>query len=92
MLAAVFGPTPGAPGDPVGGVAAQRDEVRHLLRVDAVALAHLGRPDPRKAAPAHRLEDGHAVADELEGVAVRGGDEHRPVPVRAAAARKSSAS
>ena len=37
-------------GDLVRGIAAQRDEVGHLLRVDAVALAHLGRPDPRQRA------------------------------------------
>ena len=37
-------------GNPVGRVAAERDEVRHLLWLDAVALAHLGRPDPRERA------------------------------------------
>ena len=61
----------------VGRVAAQRDEVRHLLRLDAVALAHLRRADPRELAhAARRLQDRDAVADELERVAVGGRDEH----------------
>ena len=46
--AAVFAPTPARAGDPVGRVAAQRDEVGHLLGLDAVALAHLRRPDPQR--------------------------------------------
>ena len=41
-------PDAGRAGDLVRRVAAQRDEVRHLRRLDAVALAHLGRPDPRE--------------------------------------------
>ena len=39
--AAVFSPIPSAAGQPVGGVAAQRDEVGHELGRHAVALAHL---------------------------------------------------
>ena len=68
-------------GDLVGRVAAQRDEVRHLLGLDAVALAHLGRPDARELAHTlDRLKDRHAVGDELERVAVRRRDEHRAGP------------
>ena len=66
-------------GELVGGIAAQRDEVRHLRGLDAVALANLGRPDPRELGDAlHRLEHGRQLADELERVAVGGGDERRP--------------
>ena len=66
-------------GDLVRRVAAQRDEVGHLLGIDAVALAHLGRPDARELAdPAHRLQDRDVVRGELEGVAIRGRDERRP--------------
>ena len=83
--AAFFGPMPARAGQLVGRVAAQRDQVRHLLGVDAVALAHLGGADPRELAhAARRLEDRHAVARELERVAVGGRDEHvaRPLPRR----------
>ena len=60
----------------VGRVAAQGDEVRHLLGLDAVSLAHLAGPDPRELGDAlDRLEDGRPLADELERVAVGGGDE-----------------
>ena len=93
IVAADFGPTPGRAGDPVGRVAAQRDEVRHLLGLDAVALAHLGGPDPRELAHAlHRLEDVTRSltswnASRSEVVTTTG-----PAQPAAAAARKSSAS
>src|SRR5215207_5718102 len=38
-------PDPRGAGDPVGWVSAQGDEIRYLLGVDAVTLAHLVRPD-----------------------------------------------
>ena len=78
----------------VGRVAAQRDQVGHLLGVDAVALAHLVRADARELAHAlRRGEHRHAVADELVRVAIGGRDEHRRRATScAAAARKSSAS
>ena len=48
--------------------------------LDPVALAHLRRADPGELAdPLHRLQDRHAVADELEGVAV-GGRHDAPAP------------
>ena len=77
---------PGA-GHLVGRVAAQRDEVGHLRGLDAVALANLGRADPRELGDAlHRLEDGRPLGDELERVAVGGGDEGQasasPPPAR----------
>ena len=62
--------------DLVGRVAAERDEVGHLLRLDAVALAHLGRPDARqRPAAVLRLQDRRLLADELERVAVAARDE-----------------
>ena len=63
--------------EPVGGIAAQRDEVRHLLGLDAVALAHLGRADARELAETPRTGCRIVVRGlgELEEVAVGGGDE-----------------
>ena len=67
--------------DPVGGVAAERDEVGHLRGLDAVALAHLVRADPReRAAAALRLEHRRPVADELEGVTVAARDQRASSP------------
>src|SRR5439155_18184078 len=60
----------------VGRIAAERDEVWHLRRLDAVALAHLGGADTGDLADAaNGLKDGGAVARELERVAVGRGDE-----------------
>ena len=63
-------------GNPVGRVAAQRDEIGNLARLDPVALAHLRRPDAeeRAAAPL-RLQDRRLLARELERVAVAARDE-----------------
>ena len=68
---------PACPGDPVGRVAAERDEVRDLLRVDAVAFAHLRRPDPRGRLASHGLQDRRPGARQLERVPVGRRDEHR---------------
>src|SRR6185295_20053248 len=58
--------------EPVGRVAAERDEVGHLLRLDAVTLANLRRSDPGELGDAsHRLQDRRAVARELEEIAIR---------------------
>src|SRR4051794_32269025 len=59
------------PGQLVGRVAAQRDEVGHLLRVDAVAVAYLRRADPLDLRDAPlRHEQRRVLARELEEVAV----------------------
>src|SRR5205807_1989767 len=64
--------------EPVRGIAAQGDEVRHLLRLDAVALAHLGRADARQFGDSpYRLQDRRVLAGELESVAVGGRHESR---------------
>src|SRR5215468_11538914 len=57
-------------GNVVRRVAAQRDEIRHLGRLDAVAFAHLRWADAGHLAGAHRLQDDRARRSELEGVAV----------------------
>jgi hypothetical protein len=64
------------PRDPVGGVAAQRDEVGHERRRHAVAALDLGRVDDlgALAAGAH-VENAHALAGALVEVAVAGHDE-----------------
>ena len=63
-------------GDLVRRIAAQGDEVAHLLRVDAVPLAHLGRADPGQLADAaYRLEDRDVGSCELVRVAVGGRNE-----------------
>ena len=66
-------------GQLVRRVAAQRDEVGHLLRLDVVALANLVGPDPRELAhAAGRRENRHGLGRKLERIAVRGDDERRP--------------
>ena len=61
--AAVFGPTPRAPGILSEGSPRSAMKSGHLGRLDAVALAHLGRADPgERAAAALRLEDRRALA------------------------------
>ena len=62
-------------------IAAQRDEVRHLMRVDSVAFADLGRADARHFAGPHGIEDRRRVRGELERVAVAARDQHGPVPL-----------
>ena len=77
--AAVFAPIALGARQAVGRVAAQRDEVRHLLGVDAVhprtaVGVHLVRPLLARALE----QDGDGVAHALEHVAVAG--EHQRVP------------
>ena len=72
-------------GDPVGGVAAQGDEVGHLGGVDPVAPAHLAGVDGLGAAAARAdVEHGHAVAGALVHVAVAGHHERAAAGVRLA--------
>ena len=67
--------------DVVGGVAAQCDQIGHLLGLDAVALAHAGAIDALEHAARTRMQRRRHVRDELVGVAVARDDE------RTAAAR-----
>src|SRR5262249_60938587 len=73
-----LGANPLGPGDTVRGVAAQRNEIRHLRGLNAVALAHLARADARHFAGADRLQDGCHCRRELKGVTVATGHEHAP--------------
>ena len=89
--AAVLAPMPLAPGQPVGRVAAQRDEVRHLLGPDRRS-ARAPRPAPsRRGPPARALQQHvHVLGRALEHVAVAGEDQRRaarlaPRPARASA-------
>ena len=62
--------------DPIRGVAAERDEVRHLLGLDAVPLPHLVGPDAVELADAAlRQQDRRRLRRELEEVAVARHDE-----------------
>ena len=62
---------PGTPGDVVGGVALEADEVGDLGGVDAVALADpLGGVDDHVGDAARRHHDADVVGGQLEGVAI----------------------
>ena len=61
--------------DLVRRVAAQRDEVGNLRRLDAVARDDLRRVDPRHLAGADRIENRGAVGGKLERVAVAARDQ-----------------
>src|SRR5262249_12622567 len=62
------------PGQLVGRVTAQRDEIRHLPGIDAIALPHLRGTDARHFAGADRIEDCRSFRSELKGVAVAARD------------------
>ena len=81
ICAAVLGPTPRAPGSLSDVVAAQRDEVRDLLRLHAVALSDLGRADPRDLAHAAWV-GGWSRSSRRAGT--RRGRRSPPTPVRRA--------
>ncbi len=65
-----FRPDPFGPGQPVRRIAAQRDEIRHLFGLDAIAFAHLGRADARHLAGAYGVQDQRPAGRELVGIAV----------------------
>ena len=74
--AAVFAPTPRAPGILSDGSPRSAMKSGTCVGLDAVALAHLGRPDPReRPAALLRLQHDRPLADELERVAVAARDE-----------------
>ena len=62
----------------VGGITPQRDEVRHLLRIDAVALAHLGGSDARHLAGSNGMQDRREPGRQLERVAVAARHDRSP--------------
>lgn len=61
----------------VGGVASQRDEIRHLTGIDAVPLVHLSWSDPGHFAGTHRMEDGGQLRGELERIAIAARDQRQ---------------
>ena len=76
--AAVFSPTPLAPGDAVGGVAAQGDEVGHQLGADSVLLLDRRGVNRLGAlAAGSRVEHGDRLRRALEHVAVAGEQQRR---------------
>jgi len=54
----------------IGGIAAQRDEIRNLPGIDAIPRANLGWIDARHLAGAYGIEDGGAIRGKLERIAV----------------------
>src|SRR5215204_1007959 len=61
---------PRAPGSLSDGSPPQGNEIRDLPRLDAVALAHLGRADSGHLAGPDRLQDGRPPGRKLERVAI----------------------
>ena len=51
-------------------IAAQRDEVGYLFRIDAISLPNLFGPDARKLAAPRRVEDRCALRGELKGISI----------------------
>ena len=86
--AAVFAPTPGRARDPVGGVAAQGDQVGDQLGADAVALAHLLGPDLADSAALAELDHRHPLADGAVEVAVAGQQQRAPAALAPRRARR----
>jgi len=66
----------GSAGQLVRRVAPQRDEIRHLLGLDAIAGADLRGTDARHLAGADRIEDRRVSRGELERVAIAAGHQH----------------
>src|SRR5215213_9503978 len=59
-------------------VAAKRNEIRHLFRIDTIAHAHLRRTDARHFTRAYRVENGRVLGSKLKRVAVAARNKHRP--------------
>ena len=70
-----LGPDTCRAGNPVGRVAAQGDEIRHLMGPHAVTLHDLGRADPGQLPGLDRLDDGRALRDQLKGIPIAGGND-----------------
>src|SRR3954469_25270128 len=62
------------PRELVRRIASQRDKIRHLHGFDAIALADLGRADPRHLPGPNRVKDGDSRRRQLERITVAGGD------------------
>jgi hypothetical protein len=69
LSCALWADTGGA-GQFVRGVAAERNEVRNLLWVNAISLANLVGPDTRNFAAPRRIQDGCGRRGQLKGIPI----------------------
>src|SRR6266436_8977739 len=65
-------------GQLVGGVAAKRDEIWHLLRIDAVTFPDFGWTDARDLTAAQRMQDCRRFGGKLKCVPITARDQRRP--------------
>jgi hypothetical protein len=70
QLSGAFWPNARCAGQFIGRITAERSEVRHLLRIDAIALPDFFGPDARDPAAAQRKEDRCALRGELKGIPI----------------------
>lgn len=76
QISRALGPDAASPGNPVGWITSQRDEIWHLLWIDAVAFPDLYRSNPRHLAGTNREKDGRGIGGKLKRITVAAGDEH----------------
>jgi hypothetical protein len=65
-------------GQLVGRIAAKRDEIRHLLRIDAITLPDFGWADARDLTAAQRVQDCRRFGGKLKCVPITARDQRRP--------------
>jgi hypothetical protein len=92
QIGCALGPDTCRAREPVRGVAAQGDEVRHLLGIDAIALADFLRTDTRRLSRAQGIEDRRALRGELECVAVAARDKRNAAALLFAATARPESS
>ena len=94
-VGSAFWTDPGGAGQFIGRIAAKRDEVGYLFRVDAVSLPDLFGADARDFAGPHGIEDRRARRGQLKRVPISAGDKDSPARALLGGSRggkKSSAS
>src|SRR5260370_33679027 len=65
-------------GQPIGRIAAKRDEIWHLFRIDPVTLPDFGRADARDLTAAQRMQDCRRFGGKLKCVPITARDQRRP--------------
>lgn len=75
--AAVFGPTPVAPGILSEASPLRAIKSGNLRRLHAIAFAHLSWANPRHLTGFDRLQDGRLGGGQLIGIPIAGGDKNR---------------
>jgi hypothetical protein len=70
QLSGALWPDSGSAGQFVRGIAAERNEVRHLVWIDAVSLPDLLRPDARYFPAPRRVQDRCARRGELKRIPI----------------------